>query len=89
MAKRTKVTYEGRKLDGQELDFESEKEQWNTYKTEDGATIRLKVIVSKIVRTDEYNPETGEPIYVLLSTNISFADVPDKLKKPKKRTTKE
>ncbi len=83
MGKRVSVRYQGRELDGEELEFESEKEQWNTYKTEDGATIKLKAIVSKIVRTEEYNPETGEPLYVVQSTNITLADVPEELKKSK------
>lgn len=83
MAKKVKIIYEGKELEGEQLEFEGEKESWNKYTTEDGSIIKLKVVVSKIIRTNLYNPN-GDPIYVVNSTNLVDADVPDKLKKTSK-----
>lgn len=57
-------------VDGEELEFEPLKESWNEYRCEDGSYVKLKVVVSKIVRLDKVNPQTGEPIYQILSTNV-------------------
>lgn len=66
---------------GQEVDFEpQEPEKWNVYMLEDGTKIRLKAVASSVVRLDEYLPN-GEPIYIINSTPIVAADVPDNLKK--------
>jgi len=85
MAKKVKVNFQGKEFEGEQLNFDIEKENWNSYKTEDGSIIKLKVVVSKITRLSEYN-ELGEPIYVVNSTNLIDADVPDNLKKGQSKT---
>ena len=69
MSKRTKVAYQGKQVDAIELSFEIVREEWNEYKCEDGSTIRLKTVVSKIHRSDQRN-EAGEPIFMVRSSNI-------------------
>jgi hypothetical protein len=39
----------GRDVMGQEIEFETEPENWNTYLREDGTKIRLKAVASSIV----------------------------------------
>jgi len=79
MGKPTTVKREGETIEGMDLDFEVVKEDWNQYKLEDGSTIKVKVVVSKIIRTNKYLPN-GEPIYVVQSGNILSTWVPDNLK---------
>ena len=69
MGKRTKVPFEGKQVDAVELSFETVREEWNEYKCEDGSTIRLKTVVSKIHRSDQKNT-VGEPIFMVRSSNI-------------------
>ena len=62
------------------VDFETLREEYNSYKLADGSIIRMKTVVTNIIRTEEFAP-TGEPIYVVNSQNVLVADVPDELKK--------
>ena len=70
MSRRVKLKLGDEWVEGEELDFEPLKESWNEYRCEDGSYAKLKVVVSKIVRLDRENPQTGEPIYQILSTNV-------------------
>ncbi|HTN70799.1 MAG TPA: hypothetical protein VMO00_06885 [Methylomirabilota bacterium] len=63
------------------VDFETLREEYNSYKLSDGSTVRMKTVVTSIIRTEEFTP-TGEPIYIVNSQNVLVADVPDELKKP-------
>jgi hypothetical protein len=76
---RRKVNYEGREVWGEEVEFEAEREGFNTYLLQDGTRLKLKTVVSDIVRLDLRNSE-GEPIYLVKSTNIVTAIVPEVLK---------
>ena len=63
------------------VDFETMREEYNSYKLSDGSTVRMKTVVTNIIRTDEFTL-TGEPIYIVNSQNVLVADGPDELKKP-------
>ena len=65
---------------GEDIDFEVLKEDWNEYKLADGTTLNLKLILTKVIKTNEYDP-AGAPIYVCGSTNVAKTKVPPELKK--------
>ena len=65
------------------VDFETLREEYNSYKLADGSTIRMKTVVTNIIRTEEFTPE-GEPVYIINSQNVLVAHVPDELKKPRR-----
>ncbi|MHC1635754.1 MAG: hypothetical protein ACXQTS_03905 [Candidatus Methanospirareceae archaeon] len=72
----------GREVEAVEVDFETIKEDWNEYKLEDGTILKFKTIVTSVIRTNDYDPMTGDPIYHVRSTNIVRATkVPEKLKR--------
>ena len=56
-------------VEGEELEFEPLKEQWNEYRCADGSYVKLKIVVSKITKLDRRNQQ-GEPIYQVASTNV-------------------
>ncbi len=62
------------------VDFETVREEYNSYKLSDGSTIRMKTVVTNIIRTEEFTP-SGEPVYIVNSQNVLVADVPENLKK--------
>jgi hypothetical protein len=64
-------------VNGEELEFEPLKESWNEYRCEDGSYVKLKVVVSRIIRLDRQNPQ-GESIYQIISTNVVAATPPNK-----------
>jgi hypothetical protein len=68
-------------VEGTLVDFETLREEYNSYKLSDGSTVRMKTVVTSIIRTEEFAP-TGEPIYIVNSQNVLVADVPDELKRP-------
>jgi hypothetical protein len=81
MDKKVKVPYQGKQVDGLELEFKTKKEEWSEYEISDGTGIRMKLVVLNIVRLkDEYDPE-GNPIYIAKSTTVISASPPEHLKK--------
>jgi len=75
------VKWQGRDVDGLEVRFKSNREEWNEYTLEDGSLLRMKAVVSEIIRLHgEYDPE-GNPIYIIKSANMLFVKSPDNLKK--------
>jgi hypothetical protein len=80
--KRVELRVGDKTVAGTLVDFETMREEYNSYKLSDGSTVRMKTVVTNIIRTDEFTP-TGEPIYVVNSQNVLVADVPDELKKPR------
>ena len=68
----------------EDIDFEEEKEAWNTYKLKDGSTLRTKLILTGVKRLKKYSPD-GTPLYVINSTNsVRVLNVPKTLMgKPK------
>jgi hypothetical protein len=70
----------GRQVDGTPLTWQTGGEHWNEYLVDDGTVIRLKLVVTEVVRLDdEYDPE-GNPIYMVGSTNILTVSAPEELK---------
>jgi hypothetical protein len=69
MAGRVRVKYGNEWVEGEELDFEPLKETWNEYRCEDGSFVKLKIVVSKIVKLQKRNPQ-GEPIFQVASANV-------------------
>jgi len=85
VAKRTKVQFGNDTVDGIDLDFRTLREEWNEYETEDGTRIRVKLVVSEIIRTDRFDHQTDQPMYVVRSGNIVVVKAPDELKEELRR----
>ena len=75
------IKWQGRDVDGLEVRFRSNREEWNEYVLEDGTNIRMKAVVSEIIRlNDEYDAE-GNPIYIVKSGNMLVVKASDNLKR--------
>ncbi len=85
VAKRTKVQWGNETVDGIDLDFRTLREEWNEYETEDGSRIRVKLVVSEIIRTDRFDHQVDQPVYVVRSGNIVVIKAPDELKEELRR----
>ena len=70
MTRQVKLRLQGEEVAAMEMKFETVREEWNEYKCADNSTVRMKTVVAKIYRTDQKNAETGDPIYVVRSSNI-------------------
>jgi hypothetical protein len=75
------IDYQGRKVEGELIDFQSKNESWNQYELADGSSMKMKVVLLEIMRLlNEHNP-AGEPVYVFTAQQITAVDSPDHLKK--------
>lgn len=70
----------GRQIMGEEIEFETERESWNTYILVDGTKLRMKSVAASIIRLDEWLPN-GDPMYLVNASNVVATDVPDQLKR--------
>lgn len=50
-------------------------EDWHEYRCSDGAVVRMKTVVTKIIRLPKKDPE-GNPIYFTKSLNMVDARIP-------------
>ena len=67
--------------EGEEVDFENEKEHWNIYKLADGSTLKVKLVLVNVVRSRDNYDSLGNPIYGITSQNIvKVLNAPKKLK---------
>ena len=77
-----KVPYQGREVDADDVSFAILKEDWNRYQLHDGSELRLRLVVSDILRiSNEYDAE-GNPVYLVKSKNFTTVTSPDELKRP-------
>ncbi|MEM1951061.1 MAG: hypothetical protein QXE95_04145 [Candidatus Nitrosocaldus sp.] len=53
-------------------------DNWNTYSLDNGATLKIKLIITSIKRSSKYDL-FGEPIYVINSQPVVDLDVPKNL----------
>jgi hypothetical protein len=79
---RTKIQLpDGRLVSAIELEYEPTSEPWTILTLSDGSTMRVRMQIEKVFRTEDYNPMTGEPGYIFTSQNQVRVQVPQKLKK--------
>jgi hypothetical protein len=78
--RKIKVNYQGKMVDGNEIEFKSTKEEFNVYEISDGTILRMKSVVMSIVKLlDEYDP-AGNPVYVVQASNVMSVSAPEELK---------
>lgn len=69
MARKTRINIGDRSIEAEDMDFQTAREDWNEYQVEGGHTVRIKLVVSSILKTNERDPQ-GNPVYIVQSTNI-------------------
>jgi len=72
---------DGREVDATPIEINQANEQWNHYLLEDGSTLKVKLVITKVSRIDnEYDAERN-PVYLFQSTNVVSVNCPENLKK--------
>jgi len=54
---------------GKAIGFKPLIEEWSYYSLDDGNILGVKVVVSKVMKTEQFDA-TGLPVYVFHSTNV-------------------
>lgn len=81
MASERKIQYKDKEVTALTLDFEAKGEAWSHYTLEDGATMKMKVILLDVKRIEGEYSEDGNPVYQISAQYIMGIDAPDNLKK--------
>ena len=69
----------GEEVTGEQLQFEIKKEGFSEYLLSDGNTLRVRVVLAEVYCTDQKDPLTGRPNYVVKSANVvSIVTPPEK-----------
>lgn len=71
-----KVLMDGKPVDGERVAFEPVEEPWTKCKLPDGTIIRLKLVVTDVIRLHENQP-SGEPHYIVKSSNVLAVEEPE------------
>ena len=64
-----KISVKDKTVEGEEVSFQSRREEWNEYIIEDGTTVKVKLVATNIFKTDQVTP-AGEPVYIVKSQNV-------------------
>lgn len=80
MARKTQINMGDRVIEAEDMEFKTVREDWNEYSVEDGYSVRIKLVVSAILKTNERD-SSGNPVYVVQSTNIVKVLPPERYNK--------
>jgi hypothetical protein len=65
----------------EEIDFEVEREAWNTYALGDGTALKVKSVVAEVLRIDGKYAPNGDPVYLVNSSVVVNTNAPEHLKR--------
>lgn len=63
--------------DATEVGFRPSGEHWNEYLLDDGTVVRIKLVVTGVVRVDGMRDQKGQPVYLIESTNVTAISASD------------
>ncbi len=69
-----------RQVEGEQIDFESKAEPWSAYELADGTTLKVRVILTGVLRIEGEYDQSGNPIYVVSSQTVVQANAPKKIR---------
>jgi hypothetical protein len=72
---------DGREVEALVMPFQAGGEHWNEYLVDDGSVIRLKLVVTEILRVEGEYDQAGNPAYLVSSTNVTAVSAPDELRR--------
>ncbi len=72
---------DGQDMSATELTFNPSVENWAEVMVEDGTVIRLKLVVTGILKIDDAYDDEGNPVYRVKSQNIMAVSAPEELRR--------
>jgi hypothetical protein len=82
VAQKRQVDFNGKKVEGEVVEFEPVPESWTQYKLADGTTLKIKTSLLEVIRlVNEFHAQTGDPVYVFTAQQITSLNSPESLKK--------
>lgn len=81
MTRKKKVNLNGTIVEGTEIGFRPSGEHWNEYLLDDGTVVRIKLVLTSVVRVDGMYDDNGEPVYLVNSQNVMGVSSPEDLRR--------
>lgn len=79
--RKVQIVAGGPMVDGVDVPVDESNEKWSEYTLQDGTVLRLKQVLTEVVRTEGYDSE-GNPVYVIKAQPVlSIVAVADNLKR--------
>jgi hypothetical protein len=69
-----------REVEGTQVDFESTAEPWASYKLSDGSVLKVRTILTAILRLEGEYDAAGNPIYTVSSQTVVQVNAPKNLR---------
>lgn len=79
--KRTIRLPDGSEVEADVIGFRTNAEHFNEYLLDDQTVLKLKPVVTEIVRLEGQYDAMGNPVYFVQSTNVVAVDAPDELRR--------
>ena len=73
-------TPDGKVIEGEEVEFKPQSEPWCVLQLEDGYTIRMKLVITQVIRTNQKDAD-GNAVYVVRSSNVIAVSPPETYKR--------
>jgi hypothetical protein len=70
----------GQEVEGTVMPFQVGGEHFNEYVVEDGTILKVKLVVTEVLRIDGAYDVEGNPVYLVGSTNVTSVSPPESLK---------
>jgi hypothetical protein len=76
-----KINFQGQIRDAVTVDFEPEREVFSTYILHDGSALKLKAVLTEVMRVEGVHAPNGDPIYLIQAAQIMSVSAPDSLRR--------
>lgn len=81
MVDKIKINYAGEEVEAMPIEINQGDEHWNQYLLDDGTTLKVKLVTTRVLRIENKYDHEGNPIYLVQSTNVLAVNSPLSLKR--------
>lgn len=76
-----RVNFQGETRDAVPVDFEVEKETFSTYILHDGSSLKIKAVLTEVLRVEGAYAPNGDPVYMIQAAQIMSVSAPEPLRR--------
>jgi hypothetical protein len=81
MANKRKLNFMGQMRDAVIVDFEADKESFSTYILEDGTALKIKAVLTEVLRIEGVYQPNGDPMYGVSAAQVVAVNAPESLRR--------
>lgn len=81
MSNRRKINFMGENRDAVIVDFEADKESFSTYILHDGTSLKIKAVLTEVLRIEGVYQPNGDPVYGIQAQQVLSVNAPESLRR--------